>query len=673
MTLASLHPYLLWVSEHPTISGLIVFLISLSESLAVVGLVVPGVILMTAIGSLIGAGRLPAIETMVWAMLGAIAGDGLSYWLGYHYRYKLKYLWPFNKFPTWLDRGTVFFKIHGGKSIILGRFVGPIRPTIPVIAGIMGMTPKSFLFFNIASAVCWAPLYSLPGILIGASLGQLSPKTASTVLSLILGLLFILWLIFYLLLKIIIYIKKYLTSFFIFLWDRWQASNKLSSLRHILISAKEPDHGQLGTAIIFILSLVAFIVILYLVKTESSIIHWNYILYQCFRSLYNAKMASWSIVMISLGEPWVLLLVAVVAGVIGLSKHKKAALCWFGIIFIGYAFGQYCKLFIDSPRPEGLMQAPNTYSFPSNHVLLATLIYGFIAVFVRSTLPRKLCWIAWAISIPIILIVSFCGMYLGLHWFTDMIGGLTLGLACVSMGVFLYRRFVVDDFPLQRLVIIGALGLSFAIPIYNYFTLASNQKNWQRQWPSHTLEISKWWGAHPVSHTLYRSGVFKRHAMPFDFNWLGDLPSIEAFLLENGWQILPQLNIETGIMVLADKPTANQVPVFPRFHRDRLPSLVVMRHLSSESKRLVIQLWASDYRTRDGVPLWVGTIRLENVENKMQFLTFYIEDTDTIKSRKLTKQFIKSLQDRWQYKKIIAPPYSLYLIASQNVIHSPTE
>ena len=61
------------------------FLISLSESLAVVGLVVPGVILMTAIGSLIGAGKLPALATMTWAILGAIAGDGLSYWLGLYW------------------------------------------------------------------------------------------------------------------------------------------------------------------------------------------------------------------------------------------------------------------------------------------------------------------------------------------------------------------------------------------------------------------------------------------------------------------------------------------------------------------------------------------------------------------------------------------------------------
>ena len=83
-------PILDWIGSHPHWSGFIVFLISLSESLAIVGLVVPGVVLMTAIGGMMGSGILPFWATLTWAILGAIAGDGISYWLGYHYHQHLK-------------------------------------------------------------------------------------------------------------------------------------------------------------------------------------------------------------------------------------------------------------------------------------------------------------------------------------------------------------------------------------------------------------------------------------------------------------------------------------------------------------------------------------------------------------------------------------------------------
>lgn len=671
MTLESLTPLIQWITLHPTWSGFIVFIISLTESLAVVGLVVPGVILMTAIGSLIGAGRLPGLETMGWAVLGAVAGDGLSYWLGHHYRHKLKYIWPFTKFPNWLERGTIFFKVHGGKSIILGRFVGPVRPTIPVIAGIMGMKAKTFLFFNIVSAIAWAPIYCLPGILIGASLGQLSPKTASTLLSLVLGLLFILWLIFYLLLKIILSIKNSLTNLFKKMWLAWQQSKKLPWLQQALITAKDPNKGQLGTVFIFLMALIGFVIIIVSVITESGIVHLNDPIYQCFRSLYSRKIADWSIIIISLGEPWILLTVSLIVSFLALYKSRPAALYWLGISIVGFAIGQYCKLFIYSLRPEGLVQPPNTYSFPSNHVLLATLIYGVLAMLAKDAVSQTYRWLVWVSLFAIIGLISLSGMYLGLHWFTDMLGGITLGTACVAFGILLYRRFVhVTNIPLRRLflMIFVVVFIIFAT-IYNLYTYQNNKENWQRQWPAQILEVNKWWAANPVAEALYRAGVLERNILPFDFNWLGEVTFIAHTLANDGWHLLPQLNLETSLMLLAEKPSAQLIPVFPRFHRDRLPSLVMAKFLPDSSKRIVLQLWASDYITMGGLTLWVGTIRLEKIEKRIPFLTFYLEISKASKNQEIMQQFIATIKDDWQYKKMLLSSHSLLLIAPKQNMH----
>ncbi len=67
---------------HPGWAGVITFLIAMSESLAVVGLIVPGSIIMSAIGTLVGAKIVPVIPTFLWAYQGAIAGDIISYHLG---------------------------------------------------------------------------------------------------------------------------------------------------------------------------------------------------------------------------------------------------------------------------------------------------------------------------------------------------------------------------------------------------------------------------------------------------------------------------------------------------------------------------------------------------------------------------------------------------------------
>lgn len=152
-----------WIIANPHWAGLSVFTISMCESLAVVGLFIPGIVAMSIIGGLVSAGILQIVPTLLYAIAGAIAGDGISYYIGRRFKHHLPHHWPFSRFPRWLDRGKKFFLHHGTKSIVIGRFVGPVRPFIPVVAGMMAMKPTTFLYANIISALIWAPIYMLPG------------------------------------------------------------------------------------------------------------------------------------------------------------------------------------------------------------------------------------------------------------------------------------------------------------------------------------------------------------------------------------------------------------------------------------------------------------------------------------------------------------------------------
>ena len=167
--LQSIQPLLDWISAHPQWAGLVVFLVAASESLVVVGILVPGVVLMTGVGALIGLGTLDFWSCMFWATMGAIVGDGVSYWLGVHFHRQIQSLWPMSRYPELVPKGEAFFKKHGGKSVFFGRFIGPIRAIIPTIAGIMEMPPARIYLVNVLSAILWAHVVILPVAVLGVS------------------------------------------------------------------------------------------------------------------------------------------------------------------------------------------------------------------------------------------------------------------------------------------------------------------------------------------------------------------------------------------------------------------------------------------------------------------------------------------------------------------------
>lgn len=154
-------------ATYPTWSGVLIFLIAMVESLAVIGLIVPGVVIMFAFGALISNGTLELIPTIIWAACGASFGDGLSFALGWHFKdkiYDVHFLKPYKKS---LDQGHAFFERFGILSLLIGRFFGPIRAFVPLIAGILAMPVRHYVPVNIVASALWAPAYLAPGILMG--------------------------------------------------------------------------------------------------------------------------------------------------------------------------------------------------------------------------------------------------------------------------------------------------------------------------------------------------------------------------------------------------------------------------------------------------------------------------------------------------------------------------
>ena len=172
-------PLTAWITDHPNYALVITFAVAFAESLVIIGTLIPGSVTMTALGILVGSGVMRIDLTCLAAALGAVSGDAASYAIGYAYSDRLTQLWPFSRYPKWLNSGKDYFHRHGGKSVLIGRFVGPLRSIIPVIAGMMRMNRWHFFMANVVSGIGWAILYLLPGVLIGEASIQMSPENAS--------------------------------------------------------------------------------------------------------------------------------------------------------------------------------------------------------------------------------------------------------------------------------------------------------------------------------------------------------------------------------------------------------------------------------------------------------------------------------------------------------------
>ena len=152
-----------FVRDHQFWAAPIVLLLAFGESLAFISLLVPAWGALVAIGALIGASGMSFWPLCVAGAIGAGLGDWLSYWFGYKYKGEVARIWPLSRYPEILPRGEIFVRNWGVPSIFIGRFFGPLRASVPLVAGIFEMPYWPFQIANFVSALIWSATLLLFG------------------------------------------------------------------------------------------------------------------------------------------------------------------------------------------------------------------------------------------------------------------------------------------------------------------------------------------------------------------------------------------------------------------------------------------------------------------------------------------------------------------------------
>lgn len=149
---------------------MVVMFVAFLESLALVGLLLPGTVMMASIGALIGSGQVDFYYAWAAGIVGCLLGDWISYFIGRAFKGPL-HRWSFlKKNKAMLDKTEHALHQHSMATILIGRFVGPTRPLVPMVAGMLDLPPYKFALPNIIGCIAWPPVYFFPGILAGVAI-----------------------------------------------------------------------------------------------------------------------------------------------------------------------------------------------------------------------------------------------------------------------------------------------------------------------------------------------------------------------------------------------------------------------------------------------------------------------------------------------------------------------
>lgn len=612
-----------FIGDHPIIANIVVFLIAMGEALFIIGLVVPSTVVLVGAGTLVGLGKLDAGTIFIWTMLGAITGDAISYWVGHIYKGRLKTIWPFARYRSLVERGEDYFRLHGGKSVFIGRFVPGIKAIVPGIAGMVGMDPWRFTVINVVSAFFWTIAHLGPGFIAGtafSAIGEVSGRLAAAlgVLVVILFVTVILsrWLII-IVLPLFAGSRAAVVSWFARRPDR--LSQRLADMFH-------PDHprssGMLISAFLLLLTVPSFAAIALAISPGNGVERADIAIRNLFLSLRSPLGDEIMVFLTMLGDGRVITItVAVVAGYLFFRRAWRRGTGFLIAMAAAAIFVPLFKALFQRSRPIDLYSGADAFSFPSGHATINTVLIGVAAVLVahdRSPLVKAG---VFSVAIAYIVAIAFSRVYLGAHWASDVIGGLVFGTAMVAAFAFIFGS--VHNEKIGRWLFAALVSITIAIAggfhIHQNFGHAIQA--YAPQPPRIVMTAQDWkadgWRKFPAA----RIELNGETGEPLIMQWAGDLTPLEAALVPLGYNRAPRWSLVTLTGFLVGQTPADALPTLPRTHNGRAPALVLIHEdkSSPESKaegRWVLRVWPTAYHLQgdgEGTSLYVASLVHERV------------------------------------------------------------
>ena len=393
-----------WLGANPHWLGLAIFILACTECLAIVGLIVPGTVLLFAVAALAGNGALSLGTTMLLAFCGGLLGDLLSYAMGRYFHQDIRRLPGLRHHPQWLSGAESYFHRYGVVSLLVGRYIGPLRPMLPMVAGMLNMPFVRFLAISLLAGAGWAVAYIMPGWATGAALRLPLPAgfwPQAAVVAAGLGLLL--------------------------------TASIYSSLREL----RQATLLAAGLSLLLLLGL--FVGWPRLSALDQGLL-------ALLQELHDSGLHRFMVFTTRVGDLRTQVAAGTLLCLLLLATQQWRAALFAVTTLLGSALGNtILKATFARVRPDFLLEPLPSFSFPSGHSSAAFAFFLVIGVLAgRGQPPRmRLTWLLLA-CLPATAI-ALSRLYLGVHWPSDVIAGALLACTlCAASLAWVQRR---DELP----------------------------------------------------------------------------------------------------------------------------------------------------------------------------------------------------------------------------------
>jgi membrane protein DedA with SNARE-associated domain/membrane-associated phospholipid phosphatase len=608
-----LHLILGSAQAHPQLALVIVGFVACAESLPIVGTLVPAAVVMFAGGALAAQGVLGLGPTLLIAVAGAVAGDALSFELGRRAPARMR-RWPVYQRHLAAVRGAqAFIHRHGALSVVLARFIGPVRAFVPLLAGLGHMPRTRFYVANVASALVWAPVHLLPGVVFGGSL-QVAEAISGRLAAMILLLAGMVALAIWLVTRGLRWLAPQARHARALLLG-WAAprSGRLPKLVTSLLDPERPGSPALLLgSIVLIGAGWLFLGLLQDVVAGDPMVQVDQAVHAFFQALRTQPVDRAMVVVTEMGSAAVLLPLVAVAAAWLLARGSLRTLgYWISSVAVAELLVKVLKLTLGRQRPGTLYTGVESFSFPSGHATMSTVVLGFLAfLLVRS---GSAAWRSFvlAVTAACVVLVAVSRLYLGAHWLSDVLAGMSLGLLWVAFCAMVYtRRHVAEALHARQLAALIAVTVIGATAAWHRYRGAADLAFYapSPQAPSVVGggATATGWPAVPHRRREFGGDLEER----FTLQWACPGPRIEQALHAAGWQAAAPWSLRSALAALSAGQALVALPVLPRFDRGA-PSAWSFVRSTGPAQRQVLRLWRASVDVRAGdmlAPVWYGAL-----------------------------------------------------------------
>ncbi len=625
-TMLAMDALLSYLPDFQTIASLgywFVFLAALGESIAFLGFFVPGSIVVVISGGMAAQGVYDLRTLFYVVVAAALTGNTIGYLLGRHGKKILK-KYP----PLWkhLEQGQSFFKRHGGKSIFLGHFLGPLRHLIPMVAGLAEMPFLPFQLVNIASILAWSAAHIAVGFVFGG-LWDIA----------------LLWLSRF---GIAIVLVIAVVALFAWTWE-WvlkQGRESVKLLRSLFSSVieiigRQPNVKKFlarhETSVSFVadrFSMRSFFglpfTLLTLVFLYAAALLTDLVQEIAFPSSFSALDERIAHLLFDFRHPVAAgffyfitlfaqtgVIIAVMFFLTLLLWRKRHAIFAFGLwltLFLSELLTQGGKILFQRLRPDELLRAisEDSFSFPSMHAATAAAFTGYIAYMViRTSRSWTLKVGAVFTSIIAILLIDLSRMYLGLHYLSDVVAGDLVGLLCVAIVISITEWLFAREkggIPALPMNILRNTAIFQAIVVICLFFLVPSPLLQQSPPPPERISVA-------AMQNLFKDGALPRttqtlagaERQPLNVLLLGSRKCMMENLERAGWVRADDISIAAtyrlvrSVVLREEYPSA---PFAPAFYYSAPHTFGYSKMVGEDERRphLHARLWETDYDTNYG-------------------------------------------------------------------------